>query len=469
MGLIPYPGRGLDSRHQSPGMKFFHRTCYAPERMGQCMDVTARCRASQTPTKQQQPKEPNHMKTNNTIRTLIVASAALITASNSQAANRTFVLLQENSSGTSYMTDVLPAGPTRDAADALIDTFVEIGETANLQGITSGSYQRFVNLSDTNCTRAKLLAELIKQSREGYTVDLAVLGHGSNESLLLHNGEKLTGRTTQTITNPFTGLSSTLISPGSIRTLLTDARAQQGTGFNFKLRVVHMCNCFGGTTNDDWLAIGAKASVGAPLNNYMAEPMISTFWRDFVKNDKRVKQAADDSRALAAIAWSVVPSYGPFITETQQLTSGDGNIIFTDEYQLALNQSRTITVNANATHTFPLVYLVAGQKYAFTAATNDTWGNGFSPFTITSNANGYTPGPFDVLRRNGAANMMALVGERFTHPNPLNLVGGSGFSIGTSKAVTAPGHGFLHLFANDIITGYGDNSGSISVTVKRTL
>lgn len=412
------------------------------------------------------------MKTNlNTVRKLIIASAALVTVSASHAVNRTLILLQENSNGTSYMTDVLPAGPTRDAADALIDTFVEIGETANLQGIASGSYQRFVNLSDTNCTRAKLLAELIKQSTDGYTVDLAVLGHGSNESLLLHGGETLTGRTTQTVTSPTTGLSMTLTLPGSIRTLLTDARAQKGSSFNFKLRLVHMCNCFGGTTNDDWLAIGAKTAIGAPQNNYMPEPMITAFWNDFVKNDKRAKQAADDSRALAATAWSVIPNYGPFIAETQQVTSGNVNLIFKDEYQLALNQSRSITVQANQTHTFPLVYLVAGQKYSFTCSSSDTWANGFAPFTITSNANGYAPGPLDVLRRNGAANMMALVGERFTHPNsnPLNFIGGSGFTIGTSKSYTAPGHGFLNLFANDIITGYGDNSGSITVTVKRTL
>jgi hypothetical protein len=420
------------------------------------------------------------MKTNlNTVRKLIIASAALITVSASHAVNRTLLLLQENSNGTSYMTDVLPAGPTRDAADAIIDTFVEISETAKFQALASQHYERFVNLSDTNCTRAKLLDELIKQSKDGYVVDLAVLGHGDKEKLMLHNGELLTGQTTTTVFNPVTRTTSNLILPGSIRTLLTEARTREGSSFAFKLRLVHMCNCFGGTTNDDWLAIGAKTSIGAPLMDWMPEPLITFFWDDFVKNDKRASQAAADALAATRTLWQAVPGYTTVqangmtkIQETQQLVSGNGNLIFKDEYQLALNQSRSITVQANRTHTFPLVYLVAGQKYSFTCSSSDTWANGFAPFTITSNANGYAPGPLDALRRNGAANMMALVGERFTHPsasNPLNFIGGSGFTIGVSKSYTAPGHGFLNLFANDIITGYGDNSGSITVTVKRTL
>ena len=104
---------------------------------------------------------------------------------------------------------------------------------------------------------------------------------------------------------------------------------------------------------------------------------------------------------------------------------------------------------------------------------SDTWSNVDLlplPRTVTVNANGYTPDVFDSGRR-FPANMMRLIGERFTHPtasNPLNFVAGSGFSIGTFRTLTAPGHGFLNLYANDIIAGYGDNSGSITVTVKRT-
>ena len=285
------------------------------------------------------------------------------------------------------------------------------------------------------------------------------------------------------MTNPATGLSSTLTSQGTIRSLLTEARAREGAAFNFKLRLVHMCNCFGGTTNDDWLAIGAKTAVGSPTMDWMPEPLITFFWDDFVKNDKRVAQAASDALAATRVLWQAVPGYntpqtsGPGVigmtklAETRQLVSGNGNLIFKDTFQLALNQSRTVTVHANQTHNFPQVYLVAGQRYTFTSGSSDTWQNGIAPFATTVNANGHTPGPLDALRRH-PANMMRLVGERFTRPsaaNPLNFIGGSGFSIGRTLTHTAAGHGFLNLYANDNIAAYGDNSGSISVTIKRTL
>lgn len=412
--------------------------------------------------------------TRNTIAKLIAASAALITITTGAAVNRTLILLQENNDGNSYMTDALPAGPTRDAADAIVDRFIEGGEAAKFQALAFGRYQRFVNLSDAACTRANLLAELIKQSKDGFVTDLAILGHGSPESLRL-NGENLTGQTTTTITNPLTGVRSTVTNPGSIRKLLSDARATQGSTFNFKLRLVHMCNCFGATTNDDWLAIGAKTSVGAPLMNWMPEPMITYFWDDFVKNDKRAIQAASDSLAATRLVWQFVPGYGTVqdngltkLQETQQAVAGNVNLIFKDEYQLALNQSRTVTVQASQTHNFPAVYLVAGQKYTFTSGSSDTWQNGIAPFATTVNANGYTPGPMDALRRH-PANMMRLIGERFTRPNSsaLNFIGGSGFSIGRSLTHTASGHGFLNLYANDVIGAYADNSGSIAVTIKR--
>lgn len=427
------------------------------------------------------------MKTTASIRSLILASAAVITATTSHAANRTLILLQENSSSKSYLTDILPPGPIRTAADAIIDRFAENGEAAKFQALQAGHYQRFINLSDTACTRTNLLSQLIRQSNEGFTVDLAVLGHGSPERLSLNNGGSLTGLTRRTVTNRITGLRTTVTDQGTIRSLLSEARTLQGANFNFKLRLVHMCNCFGASTNDDWLAIGAKVSVGTPAMDWMPEPMNTFFWEDFVKNDKRVTQAASDSLAATRFAWQFVPGYTTIqtsatatspagvglskIQETRQTVLGDGNLIFKDEFQLAVNQSRSFTIQANRTHNFAQLYLVAGKTYSFTASTNDTWNNLFGG--IVTNASGNAPvliDPPTALRR-FPANMMRLVGERFTHPtasNPLNFISGSGFSIGTSRTLTAPGHGFVNFYANDILTGYGDNSGSIRVTVRRT-
>ena len=435
------------------------------------------------------------MKANTITRIATAAVAMIASAVTANAANRTLILLQENSNGKSYMTDLLPAGLIRDAADAIIDGAAEGGEAVKLQALAAGRYQRFVNLTNSNCTRANLLNQLIKQSKEGFTVDLAILGHGGPESLNLHNNEKLTGRTVETVTTP-TGTTGQLVRPGSIRSLLTEARlpSKEGPSFNFKLRLVYMCNCFGGTTNDDWLAIGAKTSVGNLLMNWMPEPTITDFWNDFVTKDRRVRIAQDNAYSNASNLWQFVPGYttpqtgGADVPGADGMTRieetghyqvlGEGDLIFKSEFQLALNQSVTFSVQANKTHNFPKVYLMPGKEYSFTTSSTDKWTNGISPFSTTVNANGYTPGPPDALRRH-PANMMRLIGERFRHVDsaPLNandgfvqnFINGSGFSIGVSRSGFKPGgFGFLNLYANDLIAAYGDNSGSISVTIKRT-
>ncbi|MES2438640.1 MAG: hypothetical protein V4584_06230 [Verrucomicrobiota bacterium] len=401
------------------------------------------------------------MKTNrNTITRITTAAVALIaSAVTAHAANRTLILLQENSSGTSYLEGAL-SGPAQAAADAIIDGAVENGEAAKFQALAAGRYQRFINLSDTQCTRTNLLNQLIRQSKDGFVTDLAILGHGDTDLLSLNNGS-LTGSPSFPATRT-----------DHIRALLSQARVRENNpNFQFKLRLVHMCNCFGGTTNDDWLAIGAKTVVGAPRMDWMPEPMNTFFWEDFLKKDKRVSQAAADSLAATRLIWQFVPGYTIVdpaiglskIQETQQSVSGFRDLIFKDEFQLNLNQQRTVTVRANRDHNFPGLYLVSGQRYSYT--TTGTWKSTF--FAPNVNANGHAPGALDGGRRH-PSNMMALVGERFGHNADLfSFVGGSGFRIGATNTLTAGGHGFLNLYANDTLTGYADNSGSVNVTIRR--
>jgi hypothetical protein len=353
----------------------------------------------------------------------------------------------------SFLNDLL-TGPAKTAAQAIVDQSAEGGEAAKFQLLAAGHYQHFVNLSNTACTRTNLRNALINETVAGYSIDLAILGHGGNEVLVLNNGT-------------LTGTAS-----GNIRTLLTEAKALRGSSFKFNLRLVNMCNCVASTLNDDWLAIGAKVSVGSIRNDYMPEPMITSFWNDFVLNDKRVSQAASDAFATASVVWQFVPGYttpDPVthttkIQDSQPVVAGDGNIIFKDECQLKLNEQRTISVSAKNAYTFPGIYLVSGQRYTYTAS--GTWNSGaFGSPTV--NANGYAPGVLDGARRN-PANMMRLIGERFNHNGSvLSFIGGSGFSIGASATITAGGFGFLNLYANDILAGYGDNSGSVSVTIRR--
>ena len=426
-----------------------------------------------TDTNQKQTTEKTTaMKTNrNIITSIATAAIALIaSAASSHAANRTLILLQENSNGKSYLDGVL-SGAAQFAADSLIDSLVEGGEALKFESLANGRYQNFINLSDLNCTRAKLLDSLIAESRAGRTVDLAVLGHGADNLLGLHDGEVLTGLTSKFVRGA-DGIFRRQTDEGSLRRLLADARTREGSSFNFKLRLVHMCNCFGGTLNDDWLAIGAKVSVGAPRMDWMPEPMNTFFWDDFVKNDKTVAKAAADSLAATRPLWFFMPTYqdeNPVLglnklDETQQSVSGDRNLIFRDEFRMSLNQSRTFNIRAVDPNTFVRVFVEPNQRYSFTTD-GSKWNDGgfLSPDVTAAGHSSNIFGP----RRYPFFNAMSLVGERFNRPdgNPFNFVLNSGFKIGTSHSRTFSSTGFLNLFANDNL--FPDNRGSVKVTVKR--
>jgi hypothetical protein len=410
------------------------------------------------------------MNASKNLRVSFATLAVLAAAVAAPAQSRTLILLQENS-GSSSLTEWMPAS-IRTAAEAIVDQFVENGESAKFAALAQGSYQRFIDLSDTACTRQNLLNNLITESVNGRVVDLCVLGHGSINQLNLNNGPNLTG-SSFSIVSTRAGVE-TIFVPGTIRSMLTDARAQRGSSFNFSLRLVYMCNCEGSSLNDDWLAIGAKTSVGSRRNNYMPEPMLTDFWNDFVKNDKQAADAADRAFDASAPIWSLVPGYTTVEPETgltkvqasEPVVSGNSRLIFRDQCQLAVGQSRTFTVQANAVYNLPSLYVVQGQTYRFTAT--GTWRNGTAIWSpAATNANGYTPGVTDALRRH-SSNMMCLVGERLAkHGDVLSAISNSMFRIGTSNEFTFGIAGFVTLYANDMMTGYLDNVGSVSVTVQR--
>lgn len=404
------------------------------------------------------------MKTN-TIAA-IAAATALISGI-SQAANRALILLQENSNGKSYLEGLVE---DTTGIDRIIDAAVESGETAKFRGLAQGKYQRFVDLSDVNCTRENLLRELIKQSKDGFITDLAILGHGGDNILGLNGSGRLIGSPEFPTTDRLGRRD-----PRHIRNLLADARVRENNpNFQFKLRLVHMCNCFGSTLNDDWQAIGAKVSVGARFNNYMPEPMNTFFWEDFLKKDKTVDKSAADSHTFTVPFYSILPDYHTVdpdtglnkFDESRQVVLGDRNLIFRDEFRMALNESRTFTISARNEHTFVRVFTEPGQRYSFTANT-DKWNDGgfLSPDVTAAGHSNSLPG----LRRFPQFNAMSLCAERFHTTSTglfgANAVSNSAFRIGTSHSRTFASTGFLDVVANDNI--YRDNRNSVKVTIKR--
>lgn len=187
--------------------------------------------------------------------------------------NKALIVLQENS-GRVELPGVVPA-PLQDAIFAVIDGLTETFEDVKTTLQSNNRYDVVHLLTDNLCSRANLLSALVTETKKNRTIDLIVLGHGSSENLVMKKRPNLSGG-----------------SGGNIRSLLTDANSLGVNALN--LRMVYMCNCYGSTLNDDWIAIGAKASVGSRMNDYMPEPMTTFFVHNWL-NGQKVKDAAKNA------------------------------------------------------------------------------------------------------------------------------------------------------------------------------
>jgi hypothetical protein len=200
--------------------------------------------------------------------------------------NKTMIILQENGGRLVYIDDYI-SGKTQTLIESVIDKTAETFESVKSALQSVGYYTKVINLTDANCTRVKLLDNLIAETKAGKQVDLFIFGHGGTDKLSLFGTEKLTGGPT-----------------GNIRSLLSEARTKENNPkFNFNLRLVYMANCVGGSTNDDWVAAGADASVGSICYNAMPEPMITLFTNKFVRENKTASVAANEAYNESVFAW----------------------------------------------------------------------------------------------------------------------------------------------------------------------
>ncbi len=199
---------------------------------------------------------------------------------------KALIVLQENS-GRVELPGVVPA-PLRDAIFAVIDGLAETFEDIKTTLQAANRYDVVHLLTDNLCCRSQLLHALVSETQRNRTIDLIVLGHGSSENLVMKKRPYLSGGPR-----------------GNIRSLLADAQRRGVTKFN--LRMVYMCNCYGSTLNNDWVAIGAKASVGSKMNDYMPEPMTTFFIHNWIGGQK-VKDAAKNAyQATIPFYFAVYP------------------------------------------------------------------------------------------------------------------------------------------------------------------
>ena len=375
---------------------------------------------------------------------ILIAILFAITGTTFAQGKKVIIVLQENG-GSRFLVSWITDAQTRDDANRVIDALAETFENFKVKLQANGRYDKVINLTDANCTRVKLLQNLKAETDNGNIIDLLILGHGSDETLVLKNGT-LTGT-----------------AAGNIRSMKTEFANR-----NFNLRLVYMCNCKGGSTADDWLAIGANTVVACPKNNYMPEPQTTWFFDDFLLKNKSVSNAANDSYNASKPFYTVIPRYQSERDEGQNLIDcskprvyGETNLRFNVQ-SLAVGESKVVTIQANVTHNLANIYMRAGERYKFTVSGADKWKNGGTETT----ANGYQAGFLDGARRQPAYNMMTLVGEIFRENNGVSYQNNH-FKIGTSRNYTAEVTGFLICHGNDNIAFYGDNTGSVNLTVER--
>lgn len=137
---------------------------------------------------------------------------------------------------------------------------------------------------------------------------------------------------------------------------------------------------------------------------------------------------------------------------------------------LSLNESKTVTVHANAPWNWAHIRLVKGQRYRFSVA-SPGWNNG----SYETTAAGYDEPITAALRRHQGYRLMELVGEIFGSDNNVATYSGTAFRIGMGREYTASKTGFLVTLANDCGIGAGyaapacylDNSRVVTLTIKR--
>ena len=150
--------------------------------------------------------------------------------------------------------------PFPPAATQVIDFVTE--EYAKLLLRLYGAYRHYdqvIILEDERATGPELVGALKQASRQ-HTVDLLLLVHGRPGALV--------GCRAQTD-----------VGPETFQPLLAAYR-QDATLLD--LRMVYGVNCYGASLAPVWLALGAKAVNGAVAVNWLPEPSLSIFLRNWL-------------------------------------------------------------------------------------------------------------------------------------------------------------------------------------------
>ena len=210
-----------------------------------------------------------------TERSDLLSSAYSLFATPLSAADRVLVVLLENGGidlnlsglvdalwrflpGSSLLPDSLRAKLAQFLEKKIRSYTDNLLETAELalnryKGAKPEFFSDVITLRDGTASYADLKNTLIAQSKKGKLIDLFILTHGSGNFISVTGG----------------------IDGDKIRAMKNDY------GKPLSIRSVYMMNCVGASLNQAWLDAGAKASAGSIKNNYLPEPTMYFFWKNW--------------------------------------------------------------------------------------------------------------------------------------------------------------------------------------------
>jgi hypothetical protein len=199
---------------------------------------------------------------------------------------RTALLVFQENSGNLGSTVF---GPLLDSLDAStkkkiedsVDYWVEEFENtfSGFANSAGHEYNSVEFLEDATAIPSKFKERVKALADQGFTIDVITIGHGSKKRLVGFQGASITDVT------------------------LSELKIEYGRAL--PIRMVYMMNCLGSTMNSAWINAGATVSGGSRGDNFMPEPMLHTFWKNWLGGMNFANAMADAYRSTKGI-WNFI-------------------------------------------------------------------------------------------------------------------------------------------------------------------
>ncbi len=213
----------------------------------------------------------------------------------------------------------------RDKIRTWTDNLVESFElTVNRYSAAKPDFYSEVDiLRNGKASYQALKDQLFSLSRAGKVIDLLILTHGSNDFISVEGG----------------------INGDKIRAMKTEF------GKPLSIRSVYMMNCVGSSLNQAWLDAGAKVSSGALHNNYLPEPSMYFFWKNW-KGGQTFEEAVTGAyrKTIATLKSALVTfiseisTVGGLVADQLDIESLD----FVKDSAPVIQGQRSLTINSDS-------------------------------------------------------------------------------------------------------------------------